>query len=338
MTAMTPAPVSVVIPTYNSARLVGQAVESALGQTLPPAELIVVDDGSTDDTPRRLAAFGDRVRYVRQTNQGVSAARNHGVRLSKQGFVALLDADDVWHPVKLQLQMDLFAREPDLALVGARMFDWPAPRFPGVDPSRPYGVTRVAWADLVVKNRLSTSSIVGRREALIRAGLFDTDLQGPEDRDLWLRVAEASPVANIELPLMGYRDVPGSVSKQIERCRAGMLRILQKQDERGRWAGRRLLRRKAYSYVHHACAEILTAGGRHAAAAASELRSLAWYPLPYRRSDVTTHAERFKRLAVSLLRAARLKPGHRARPVELDSETPDAIQAARNGLHLQPAE
>jgi glycosyltransferase involved in cell wall biosynthesis len=335
---MSVAPVSVVIPTYNAVRLVGQAVESALAQSLPPAEVIVVDDGSADDTRARVEAFAGPVRYVRQANSGVSAARNRGVRLAGQEFIGFLDADDVWHPRKLEVQMAVFARESDLALVGTRMFDWPTARFPAVDAEPPYRVTRITWADLVVKNRLATSSVVARRDALLRAGPFDPAIQGPEDRDLWLRVAEAGPVANVELPLMGYRDVPGSVSKQVARCRDGMLRILQKQDERRRWAGRWLLRRKAYSYVDHTCAAVQNSGGCHGPAALSVLRSLLWYPLPYRADEVTARAERLKRLAVDLLRAVRLKAPHRPRAAEFDPATPDALEALRGGRLLQPVD
>src|SRR5205085_8827028 len=101
------------------------------------------------------------------------------------------------------------------------------------------------------RNYLTTSSVVVRREVLDRAGRFDSTLQGPEDRDLWIRVAEAAPIANLDLCLTGYRDVVGSVSKQAERCEAGMLRILSKLDAQKVWRGRWLLRRKAYSYVYH---------------------------------------------------------------------------------------
>jgi glycosyltransferase involved in cell wall biosynthesis len=331
---MTQVPVSVVIPTYNAGALVVQAIQSVLAQTRPPAEVIVVDDGSTDDTVDKLATFGDRVRYVRQANQGVSAARNLGVRLAGQEYVAFLDADDVWHPFKLKLQMELLVRRPDLQMVGAQQFDWPSARFPNIHPDGPYPVSVVKWSDLVVKNRLSTSAIVARRNALLAAGLFDPTIQGPEDRDLWMRVVEAGPVANIDLPLMGYRDVPGSVSKQVERCRAGMLRILQKQDERGTWAGRWLLRRKAYSYVHHTCTEILSVGDRHGSAVLSCLRSLLWYPLPYRPTEVSARAERLKRLAVNLLRVMRLKSPYRPRSSNFDSTAPDALQS----LNLQLAD
>src|SRR5712675_1199611 len=96
--------VSVIIPTYNSGRLVVEAVESALAQTLAPAEILVVDDGSTDDTRDRLAKFGPPVSYIHQENQGVAAARNRGIRAATGDLVAFLDADDVWHPKKLERQ------------------------------------------------------------------------------------------------------------------------------------------------------------------------------------------------------------------------------------------
>jgi glycosyltransferase involved in cell wall biosynthesis len=327
-------PVSVVIPTYNSGRLVTQAVESVLAQTCPPAEIIVVDDGSTDDTRAQLARFGDRVRYVYQTNQGVSMARNNGIRTATQEFVAFLDADDVWHPLKLQLQMPLFAGPANWPMVASSQFDWPAAEFPEIDPHQPPPVRAMDWAYLVVKNDLPTSTIVVRRSVLDRVGPFDPSLQGPEDRDLFLRVAEIGPIARIELPLMGYRDTPGSVSKQEDRCRRGLLKILQKQDQTGRWRGRWLLRRKAYSYVYHTCAEICSTGGRYPAAVVHGLKSFAWYPLSYRRTEVTTRAERLKRLGVSVLRWCRLKEPARPRAAEFDPGTRDAVQA----LRLQPAE
>src|SRR5271165_7143352 len=97
--------ISVVIPTYNYGRYVPQAVESVLAQTFKDFEIIVVDDGSTDDTPQQLEPYQDRIRVHKQANQGVSAARNAGVRLARAALVAFLDADDVWHPRKLEIQM-----------------------------------------------------------------------------------------------------------------------------------------------------------------------------------------------------------------------------------------
>jgi len=109
--------VSVIIPTYNRASMVGDAIESALVQTHPASEVIVVDDGSTDDTERVVRAFGDRVRYVRQENRGVSAARNAGMGVAKGELFAFLDSDDLWYSYKLQLQVRVFEQWPGVGLV-----------------------------------------------------------------------------------------------------------------------------------------------------------------------------------------------------------------------------
>lgn len=336
---MKTAPVSVVIPTFNASSMITQAIDSVLAQTVRPAEIIVVDDGSTDDTRQRLAGYPGLVRYVYQMNQGVSAARNRGVGIAEQEFVAFLDADDVWHPRKLQLQMEVFGRHPTLALLGTVEFDWPTREFPnlGCISSAPR-VTFVTWPQLVVRNRLATSSIVVRRAVLDQAGTFDTALQGPEDRDIWLRVAEIARVGNLELPLTGYRDVPGSVSKQATRCQTSMLRILQKIDKRELWQGRRLLRRKAYSYVYHSCAYLHGAAGNHRRAIGHVLWSLLWYPFPYGRADVAIWAERPRRLFVNLLRWMRLKRADSPRPAAFADGAADALQSFQPRLSPQGIE
>ncbi len=296
---MQTAPVSVVIPTFNSGHLVTEAVESVLGQTLPPAEVVVVDDGSADDTQKRLAAYAGRVRSLRQENQGVSVARNLGVASAGQEYVAFLDADDIWHPRKLELQMSVFARHPELGLVGTGTCDWPAAEFPLLPAP---AVNFVTWAQLVVKNRIATSSVVVRRHLFARTGPFDPSMRSAQDRDLWLRVAELAPVANLELPLVGYRDVPGSISKQAVRCEAGKMRILSKIDERKAWGGRWLLRRRAYSYAYHSSAYVYGAVGFYPRALLCSLKSFAWYPLPFGRGEMEMTGERPKRLLINLLR------------------------------------
>src|SRR4051794_21607577 len=233
--------VSVIIPTYNSAALVTAAVESALAQTNPPAEIIVIDDGSTDDTRERLSRY--RVRYFPQQNQGVAAARNLGLREATGELIAFLDADDVWHPRKLELQIAAIEANTHLVLLGTTLFDWPVEQPTKVNRT---GVIKpIPWRKLAVKNHLVTSSIVVRRTALAQTGDFDTALQGPEDHDLWLRLAEAGVVATLDLPLTGYRQVPGSLSRQATTMRAGMRQILRKLDQRQAWRGERWLRRKA---------------------------------------------------------------------------------------------
>src|SRR5438477_8705985 len=112
--------VSVVIPTYNRAKMVVEAVRSALGQTVTAMEVIVVDDGSRDDTEERLSEFGNRIEFYVQQNQGVSAARNAGIGHATGEYIAFLDSDDVWHPRKLEMQIAHFQHHPDLALLACR--------------------------------------------------------------------------------------------------------------------------------------------------------------------------------------------------------------------------
>jgi glycosyltransferase involved in cell wall biosynthesis len=319
------APLSVIIPTFNSAHFVTQAVESVLAQTLPPSRIIVVDDGSTDATPERLASYAGHVKYIKQPNSGVSAARNRGLEEVETEFVAFLDADDVWHPRKLELQMDVFAQVPTLALLGTRTFDWPAASFPQIGDVEGR-IRHIPWQDLVVRNYIATSSVVVRREALCRAGKFDTQMQGPEDRDLWLRVGELGLLANLELPLIGYREVPGSVSKRAKTCQVSMCRILEKLDARNAWKGRWLLRRKAYSHVYHTCALLYDATGDRWTALVESLTSLAYYPLPYRQAEVKTPLERGKRLVVILLRLAGLKRPAVCPATTLGEGVPDALE------------
>src|SRR5689334_4764378 len=120
-----PRSVSVVIPTYNYGRFIDEAIRSALAQTQPPMEIIVVDDGSTDDTKDVVATFGDKVKYVRQENAGVCAARNRGVAESSGDLIALLDADDVLEPTNLEKQSARFDEDERVGFVhcGVREFD-----------------------------------------------------------------------------------------------------------------------------------------------------------------------------------------------------------------------
>lgn len=131
--------VSVVVPTYNYARFLGRALDSVLSQTAPPSEIIVVDDGSTDDTAKVLDAYAKYITALRLPNRGVSSARNAGISIASGGFVALLDSDDVWLPTKLERQLALYSRHPECGAIGC-----------GVEVVDALGATlrRVAFADV----------------------------------------------------------------------------------------------------------------------------------------------------------------------------------------------
>jgi glycosyltransferase involved in cell wall biosynthesis len=327
---MNPAPVSVVIPSHNHADFLPEAIASVLAQTRVPSEIIVIDDGSTDGTRECLLPYMDRVRYVYQENQGVSAARNRGLGMASNELVAFLDSDDVWHPDKIRRQTELLAKHPDIGLLSSTAFDWPCSSFPWLGPTPDPLI--VPWEDLVVRNYFMTSSIMVRRAVLERAGFFDTALQGPEDRDLWIRIAEVSLTARIDLPLLGSRVVEGSLSRQASNMQRYTLKILRKLDQRNAWQGRWLLRRKAYSYCYHSCSHMYSDLRQYGSAAFNVLKSLAWYPLPYWRREVRVRFERPKRLAVSLMRLFRLKG---AAPIP-PSRLPEGVGNALHLMRMQP--
>ena len=112
-----PPTVSVIIPSFNRARLVALTIDSVLAQTWRDVEVIVIDDGSTDDTPAVLAGYGNRIRSVRQPNRGMNPSRNTGIELARGKYLALLDSDDLWEPWKLELDLNLLGRFPDAAFV-----------------------------------------------------------------------------------------------------------------------------------------------------------------------------------------------------------------------------
>src|SRR5690242_13247080 len=117
--------VSVIIPTYNGTAFLRETIDSALAQTYPAVEVIVVDDGSTDDTAAVIAEYGDRIKGIAQANSGTSAARNTGIRASSGDYIAFLDHDDLWAPIKLARQMRVLRDHPELGMVyaGIRFFN-----------------------------------------------------------------------------------------------------------------------------------------------------------------------------------------------------------------------
>ncbi len=197
--------VTVVIPAYNAASTVAEAVDSALSQTVADVDVIVVDDGSTDSTADRAERDGP-VSVVRTENRGVSAARNEGIARAGGRFVAFLDADDLWEPGKLERQVDALEREPEaaMAVTGAR----------DVDMS---GATKEIWtpreSDDPCRDLLLNSMVMGnmsspliRRDELDRIGGFDPRFSQCADWDFFLRVSTAAKLARV--PEAGGQEDP----------------------------------------------------------------------------------------------------------------------------------
>ncbi|MFZ0134269.1 MAG: glycosyltransferase [Desulfobacterales bacterium] len=224
---------SVIIPTYNRAWSVRDAIDSVLGQRSADFELIVVDDGSTDGTTRILEAYGDRLRVIRQERSGVSAARNRGIADSSGVLIALLDSDDLWLPDKLAVQVDFFHKNP-AALICQTEEIWIRNGLrvnPGKKHRKASGMIFERSLELCL---VSPSAVMVRRDLFDIVGLFDERLPACEDYDLWLRVGSRFPVHLIDRPLIvkrgGHAD---QLSRQpsLDRYR---IQSLQKLIEAGR--------------------------------------------------------------------------------------------------------
>lgn len=182
--------VSAVIPTYNHGALVSEAVASALVQSWPQLEVIVVDDGSTDDTPARLARFGSRIAVIRQEHRGPAVARNAGIRAARGEWIAFLDSDDVWMPEKVARCVAALegTRDAGVAYTAVRIHE--------LDTGRKYPLPQytmsgnLALALFLECKGVNTSTLVVRRAALDKVGLFDEAFFRAQDWDLMVRLAE----------------------------------------------------------------------------------------------------------------------------------------------------
>ena len=206
--------VSVIIPSYNMAHFLPQAVQSALNQSYANLEVLIVDDGSTDDTPKVVRQWesDSRVHVHRQANGGLSHARNQGIALTRGPFIALLDADDIWATDKLAEQMRLFAGRPEVGLVYSNFVLMDREGNPL--PRGPIHMQR-GWVSgaLLIENFVPASSAVARRECFERYGGFDTKLRTGEDYDMWLRLSPHYQFDFVAEPAISYRIWGGQMSK-----------------------------------------------------------------------------------------------------------------------------
>jgi glycosyltransferase involved in cell wall biosynthesis len=247
--------VSVILPTYNRSAFISSAVDSVLNQTYTRFELIVVDDGSTDHTPALLERYGDAIKVVRQENQGVSAARNRGIRTAAGDLIALLDSDDYWLPKKLEEQVALFNSQPDLLICQTEEIWIRNGR--RVNPKKRHQ----KQSGMIFERSLplclvSPSAVMLHRALFDEVGLFDETLPACEDYDLWLRITWKYPVYLIETPLIikqgGHGDqLSGMPELDKYRIRA-LLKILRHDglSESQRCAARATLKEKCKIYAN----------------------------------------------------------------------------------------
>ncbi len=218
--------ISVVIPTYNRAPLLVEAVESVLRQTFDNFEILVVDDGSTDDTKERLKTYTERIRYFYQPNAGVSSARNLGIRESRGALIAFLDSDDTWHSEKLKVQAEYLHTHSEIGLVycGIELLGHSETRAE-IKRRRPLQGKRTI-ADIFEDPYLVPSSTVVRRTIFERIGMFNPLLKTAEDVDFFLRVAMKFPIAFIDRNLVTKRILADCISEDL-RSYEDLLRVLK---------------------------------------------------------------------------------------------------------------
>lgn len=272
--------VSVIIPSYNHERFVGLAIESALAQTLPPHEIVVMDDGSTDGTTEVLNRYAGRIQAVRQTNAGVSAARNAGVARSSGELLAFLDADDEWQPRKLELQVRAWQTSPQPGLVHCGVVDIDGDGNPLREHTEGMSGLGVA-AEMLLFRRPTIlgggSGVLIPRAVFDAIGGFDLRLSTSADWDLYYRIAGRYPVAFVPEPLLRYRLHGSNMHGNIRAMEHDMLLAYEKAftDPASPVQGQR---RRAYGNLHTVLAGSFFAAGQRREFARHAARSLLLTP------------------------------------------------------------
>ena len=288
--------VEVIVPAFNAAPFLAAALDSVISQSFTDWRILLVDDGSTDETAEIVASYaerlGPRLKYIHQGNAGLPAARNAAIRHAKGEYLALLDADDVWLPCRLTETLKVFARSKAIGLTYG-FIDGIDPEGRIVNtfatPSRhPEG--HIARYIYMRENDLPCPSITFRRACVEEVGNFDETMRATEDRDLWLRIALRYEVALVREVIAQYRTSPMAMTSDPERMFQAQLRFVEKHYGApgcGFWA-----RRVALSHIYRQKAEALARRGHGSAARRAALRAFTQNPFKFSNA----------RTALSLLR------------------------------------
>ncbi len=238
--------VTVALPTYNRADLLPRAIETALAQTaIDRCDVVLVDDGSTDDTPTVAARYRDRIIYIQQPNGGLAVARNTAIRACRNEFIAFLDDDDLWEPDKIERQLAAFARWPKAVMVAGRVRDvFPdgaqrVHRIPPIPLDQPADLAPY----LFETNFLPPSSVMLRARTLYEVGLFHPRMRRSQDSHMWVRITCRGPAVYLDTPVATYfANMPGALSNDTFSQLSYKLR--------GRYMLRRELQRRPDCYPH----------------------------------------------------------------------------------------
>ena len=238
------AKISIIIPTYNSAQYICEAIESVLNQTYKDFEIIVVDDGSTDNTKEVIKPYLNKIKYIYQQNSGPSAARNRGIKEAKGEYIAFLDADDIWLPQKLELQIKFMEKEKEVGLIFSDMILFnekgiiknsflKEKLFFNKLSIKPLSSTEKVIYDnvfnaLLQENFIPTNTVIVKKECFNKVGFFDETLFSVEDRDMWLRIGLFYDIGFINFPLVLTRFHETNISANQELALKSRLKVMKK--------------------------------------------------------------------------------------------------------------
>lgn len=249
--------ISIIIPTFNHAEFVCEAIDSVLLQNYPNKEVLVVDDGSTDNTKEVLRKYVEcGVKYIYKKNGGLSSARNEGIRNASGKFIAFLDADDIWLQDKLLMQYQIISNGDNVGLVGCGYYL--------VDKNKNILEKRAAkdfanrkklLQELLLKNVISGSGsgVLIRKECFDEAGVFDETLTCAEDWDMWVRIAKFYEIAFVKDPLVSIRVFSNSMSSSVnaEKMLKNELKVIDKMFKEESFKAKFFVKRKVYSYRYY---------------------------------------------------------------------------------------
>lgn len=275
--------VSIVMPTYNSSAHVEAALRSILQQTYPDYEIIVVDDGSDDNTLDIVRAVAPGARVFKQPHGGAAAARNRGIRESNGEFVAFQDSDDLWHPTKLEKQIAAMDSVPSVGMVmcghKALTSDGERTSWSGANKSKLL-VEGDSVLNIFLNSGVATPSVVVRRAVLDEVGLFEEQLQVGEDENLWLRIAYKFPIESVDEILITVRVHDRSLTgsrQDLAACVEEHLKLLQEKYTGIRERIAAVVPTRM-SGIHFGAGEVQFAQGEYERADASFAEGLKWRP------------------------------------------------------------
>jgi glycosyltransferase involved in cell wall biosynthesis len=252
--------VSIVIPAYNAGNLIRPTLQSVLASTEGDFEVIVIDDGSSDNTAEAASGLDPRIKVISRSNAGMSATRNFGVAQGDSEFVALLDADDLWHPEKLRLQLQALSERPDFGFCFTGFTWWwgdDKPAFMAEARTGAVDPTMYGWVyhHLILDNHALPSSVMLRRSAWDHLGPFRCDNQQTDDWEYLVRASHSFRFVRLQESFVLYRQLQSSLSKRVpaqnfhEQMRADLIRRFGLQSPDGTEVDRRQL--EAFQFKGH---------------------------------------------------------------------------------------